>query len=169
MGRLDKEVISEGVRCGIERCRAVFLFSRYLRRDAIVLRAFLDFFHHYCKDFVFRGDIDQTNRREIDIHLDMAVPIVLVIVMDFDTLDQQIYHGRCQFLYFGHFTERLDEPPCVNLFLFGFRQFLSALRNGDCQFLLFRLLLAHQLFVELVVDFFENVVFVGLGDQTVKF
>ena len=31
------------------------------------------------------------------------------------------------------------------------------------------MVLAHQLFVQIVVDFPENVVFVGLGDQTVKF
>ena len=113
MGRLDKEVISEGVRCGIVRCRAVFLFSLFLRRDTKLLRIALDLFRH-SKDFFFSGDIDQPDRREIDIYLNVTVPVVLIVVVDLDSLDQGIDDCRSQFLLIGHFTERFDKPPKVN-------------------------------------------------------
>ena len=74
----------------------------------------LDIFRH-SEDFFLRGDVDQPDNREIDVHLNVTMPIVLVVVVDLDTLDQRKVYRQIRRLQdqIGNSVPLLINPPAV--------------------------------------------------------
>ena len=64
-----------------------------LRHKFEILRV-VPYFFHRGKYFFFGGNVNHPYRRKVDVHLDMAVTVGFVAVVDFDTLNQRIDKRR---------------------------------------------------------------------------
>ena len=83
-----------------------------------ILRVFPYLFHHSTDLFLCRN-VDHPNRRKVDIHLDVAVTVILVVVVDFHALNQRVDEGRRKLLDVGDLPQGTEYKPQIHRLLFG--------------------------------------------------
>lgn len=117
-----------------------------------LLAVALDFLHSGF-DLGFGRNAYHTYSGKVNIYLHSIASVYLFLAVDFDSLDQRVYHLRCQLLYLGEFAQRPQQLTQVNFLLLGTFQLRFPVLHRCSQILLLFFVAGSHLDETLIRDF----------------